>query len=130
MADAARFRERQASTALIFSDEIPFWVNLGHQKVLFADWEVGATANRGKTASSLVQMSQAQRKMAEHEAKRVAEKVTQKRGPAKSGDEKFRITLEARQGVLNWFDGSQSPTGVAFSKHPHSLWNTLQIGEH
>ena len=114
VADPARFRERAARTALIFSDEIPFWVKLGHQKVLFADWEVKTSANRSKTSSSLVQLSQSLGKLAEHEDKRADEKVTQKRGPAKSGDDKFRITFEARQGVLNWFDSSQDPTGIIF----------------
>jgi hypothetical protein len=114
VADPAKFRERQARIALIFSDEIPFWVKLGHQKVLFADWEGNNSANRPKTSSSLVQMIQSMGKLVEHEDKRAAEKVTQKRGPAKSGDDKFRITFEARQGVLNWFDSSQDPTGIIF----------------
>ena len=82
VADPAKFRERQARTALIFSDEIPFWVKVGHQKVLFADWENKQRSN--KTRSSLVQMSQSLAKLVEREDKRVAEKVTQKRGPTES----------------------------------------------
>ena len=33
VADPVKFRQRQARTTLIFSDEIPFWVKIGHQKV-------------------------------------------------------------------------------------------------
>ena len=36
--DVARFNERLAETALIFSDEVPFWCKIGKQKVVFADW--------------------------------------------------------------------------------------------
>jgi hypothetical protein len=68
VADAARFRERQARTALIFSDEIPFWVKIGHQKVLAADWEIKQSSNSSnKTASSLAQMSQSLKTLTEHE---------------------------------------------------------------
>ena len=31
VADPVKFRQRQAMTALIFSDEIPFWAKIGHQ---------------------------------------------------------------------------------------------------
>ncbi len=112
VADVPKFQERIRATALLFSDEVPFWVKIGHRKVLFASWEVGQVANRGKTAASSVQMSQSLKQMGEEEAGRAAEKVTQTRGPAKSGEEKYRITLQARQAVLHYFDEAREPEGV------------------
>jgi hypothetical protein len=87
VADPAKFKEKVGSTALVvFSDEIPFWVKICKQKVLFAEWERYQQNNKGTTASSLVQPSQAFEKMVKHGARRAAEKLAQKRGPAQSGD--------------------------------------------
>ena len=82
VADPVKFRQRQARTALIFSDEIPLWVKIGHQKVLFAAWEAKQSSNSSnKTASSMEQMNQSLQTLKEHEEMRAAKKVTQKRGP-------------------------------------------------
>ena len=41
VANPASFQELRAETVLIFSDQIPFWVKIGHTKQLVAAWETG-----------------------------------------------------------------------------------------
>ncbi len=41
-----------------------------------------------------------------------ADGQSQTRGPQKWGDDKFRITLECRQAVLNWFSTTEDPAGA------------------
>ncbi len=106
--------ERREQTALVFSDQIPFWVKIGNRKVVFAAHEQARSSHESRkmgATTSGSQMSQALQPLADVESEIAAEKMSQKRGPAKSGDDKFRVTLEARQAVLGWF-GLEDPQGV------------------
>ena len=58
IADPAKFVARRTETALVFSDEVPFWIKIGFRKVAFADWETHGKGRR-TTASQVSQMSQA-----------------------------------------------------------------------
>ena len=51
---------------------------------------------------------------AEQTEELLKEGQTQTRGPGFSSQDKFRITFEARQVVLHWFDRSKDPIGVIY----------------
>ncbi len=102
MADVPRFMERREQTALIFSDQIPFWVKIGNRQVVFAGHESARSSKESRKMGASIagaQMSQVLAPLEDAQDKVVQEQMTQKRGPAKSGDDKFRVTLEARQAV-------------------------------
>ena len=52
--------------------------------------------------------------MAEQTEELVKEGMTQTRGPGFSSQDKFRITFEARQVLLHWFDDSKDPIGLIY----------------
>ena len=112
----AKIMDVRSQVVLVFSDQIPFWVKIGLLKVLFAPWEKGRRSKLAPDTQSHAapQMGQqiVEAVQLEIDAK-LAEGQTQTRGPAKTGQEKFRITFEARQGVLNWF-ALEDPVGVVF----------------
>ena len=123
VADAKRFINRRKETVLLYSDESPFWVKIGFRKVAFADWEQGkrvqgAQARSGQMsqapADSAVQQVDAERALEGAAAEKIKGNVKQKKGPGKSGDERFRITFVCIQGVLDWFNMEKDPTGVIY----------------
>ena len=114
IADAVKFIERRSSSCLIFSDQVPFWVKIGQPKMLYASWEVGAKMRADIKAQKAKEDKVIEDKMSLVVADLANEGVKQLRGIAKSGQEKYRCTIEARQGVLNYFAADADPIGVVF----------------
>ena len=114
IADPARFINRREDTALIFSDQVPVWIKIGNRKIVFSAADKGKHSKQAKQAAGSLnspQMSQALELINALEDDRAKSGQTQTRGPQKSGDEKYRVTLECRQAVLNWFS-TEDPRGV------------------
>ena len=126
VADPKKFIERRAETALVFTDQVPVWVKIGNSKVVFG---AGDRCKNSKDPRKLVgppnmpQMSQALAAIDQMGDIIAADGQSQTRGPQKSGDEKFRITLECRQAVLNWLDPTADPKGVVLPS-VLVLWGT------
>ena len=107
VADPQSFIEKRASTWLVFSDQIPFWVKIGFMKVLYAEFELeAANLKTLKTRKKLLGLQMSQRLEVDNEM----EGLTQKRGSDPSG-EKCRITFEARQAVTGYFNGDREKGG-------------------
>ena len=87
--DAKAMQNRLQDLVLGFSDQVPWWGLVKQSKQLYAVWEFSrrAAAERGC-------------------------KVMQKRGHDDDEASKFRITVELRQVILNWFHPVKEPIGV------------------
>ena len=121
-----QFILHRKNCALVFTDQIPVWVKIGRRKIVFAEHESASSSKEarklagGATGDQRVShaWSQSSQKLPavfmEHTEKAVAEGMTQRRsGSSGSGeDEKFQVTLEARQAVLHLLDLLQAPVGV------------------
>jgi len=114
IADVPKFCERRQETALIFTDQVPVWIKIGNKKVVFSAGDRCKKSSGSKKMTGgqkLPQMTQALQAVEQLSDQIAADGQSQTRGPQKSGDDKFRITLECRQAVLNWF-GDEDPVGV------------------
>ena len=111
IADPPKFMERRAETAMVFSDQVPVWIKIGNRKAVFSAADKAKRSKGRPDANLHQQMSQALKSIDEMADAVAADGQSQTRGDQKSGDEKFRITLECRQAVLNWF-GDEDPVGV------------------
>ena len=121
-----QFILHRTTCALVFTDQIPVWVKIGRRKMTCAEHESASSskdamrlaggATRGQRVSHAWSQSSQKLRVVlmDHTEKAAAEGMTQRRsGSSGSGeDEKFRVTLEARQAVLHFFDPLQTPVGV------------------
>ena len=123
VANPEEFILHRKDTWLIFSDQIPFWVKIGKQKTVLAEFELqkpdskgvrkrklAAAGGGGKQAEQTSQRLEDDEEEVEPDAKRAKLDhggMTQSRG--RSGGEKFRITFEARQAVESYFDIEVDP---------------------
>ena len=124
VADPQGFIDRRLETVIILSDQIPFWVKIGKLRVLMAAWESGKKLKKQYKDCKIKSSSDAQTQVtqqveeliegvrAEQTEELLKEGQTQTRGPGFSSQDKFRITFEARQVVLHWFDTTKDPLGV------------------
>jgi len=89
-------KAHRSETALLFSDEIPFWIAIaGGNKQLYAETEM---------------MPKKKKKLAS-EAPGQAEATSQMRTKAHSEASRHRVTFEALQIVRNYFSESEEPVG-------------------
>ena len=113
---AAEFAEQRSETAIVMADHIPIWLRLGERKALFASWErftnLYKIARKGdarykRTSQKLTTLTELEEKA------RLASKdqTQQARGRTSADEAKVRVTLEARQAILDWW-GVKDPTGV------------------
>ena len=108
VADPKKWIEERRRVAVVTSDQIPFWVGLGHRKTVYAAFEREATNKhrRRKSRDYLetpggVQTSQtAEGQVPAEMDKDHAEGQTQKRG-LNAGKQKLRITFENRNAILH-----------------------------
>lgn len=130
VADPQDFITKRSQTWLVFSDQIPFWVKIGFMKILYAEFEL-EKMDRKKLqkarhdASQVHQMGQSFKQQTDAgegaaddpaDAFGQMEGQTQKRGSDPAG-EKCRITFEARQAVVGYFNGDAENEG----EEPKSL---------
>ena len=117
VSDPKEFVRRRAETWLVYSDQIPFWIQIGLLKTVFADWET-----RKSESKEILQLKKKARLTKSQESQKLGvdvgidgmaaaetapttddnEGMTQKRGPDRGG-EKVRVTFEARQAVTGLF---------------------------
>ena len=116
VADPKKFIERRAETAMVFTDQVPVWIKIGNKKVVFGPQDVANNSKESRKmgcgGQKLPQLSQALAAIDQMADVIAADGQSQTRGPQKSGDDKFRITLECRQAVLRWLDPTADPLGV------------------
>ena len=86
--DAVQFKARVQDCALGFSDQVPWWGLVAQSKQLYGEHEYGK-----KSKSAL------------------AEQLSQKRGHDNEEASKFRITVELRQVIFNYFHAEKDPVG-------------------
>jgi hypothetical protein len=72
-----------------FSDQVPWWGLVSQSKQLYAVWEYSKKVQQAR-----------------------GEKMSQKRGHDNDEAAKFRITVELRQVILNYFSPDKDPIGV------------------
>ena len=82
--DAAYVRDNIKNAVLGFSDQVPWWGFVQQEKQLYLHTEL----------------------------RKNGDNYTQTRGFDNDVAAKYRVTLELRQLVLNWFDDSKVPVGV------------------
>jgi hypothetical protein len=116
VADPEQFACQRADAWLVFSDQIPFWVKIGFQKVLYAEYELANfSSKRLKKTKKASYLQASQRLDEDPQASEIAadatEGQTQKRGADPAG-EKCRITFEARQAVTGYFNGDATTGGA------------------
>ena len=119
VADPARFVERRSQTVVVLSNQVPFWLKLGNRKVVFSEADKSKRSKKSferSHASMNAQQSQALHAVAAVEDALADEGQSQTRGPQKSGDDKYRVTIELRQAVLGLF-GDGDPEGVGRGAH-------------
>ena len=105
--------------------EVPVWLKIGKRKVVFAAHEAARSSKHSQKfkqgTNAIMQVGDVQESqrlppvVAELASKAQAEGMTQRRsgGEGDGADEKFRVTLECRQAVLNFFaGGDQAPKSV------------------
>ena len=128
VADAKKFMLHRKDIVLVFVDQIPFWVKVGKMRTLFASWGKNKKIRKGAPevadAEGASDAPPSKRRRLDPKVAEMVGKVesaakdlsmegqTQTRGAMKSGQEKYRITFEARQAVLNYFDETKDPIGV------------------
>ena len=103
--------------ALVMSDQVPIWLKIGKRKIVFAEHEVAVHSKSSKkfkegvekaNIAQDIQESQKPPPIIEKLAKKQAEEGMSQRisgGQGDGADEKFRITLECRHAVLDFFAG-------------------------
>ena len=131
VADPKKWIEERRRVVLVMSDQIPFWVGLGHRKTVYAAFERESSKRHRRNRSREfqetpggVQTAQgAEGQVPVEEVAKDAEGQTQKRG-LNAGKEKLRVTFENRNAIFNYFDEDQEPVGVVL---PSIL---LLIGAH
>ena len=145
VADPHDFIKKRSETWLVFSDQIPFWVKIGFMKILFAEFELEKMSRKKlqqlrRDNTQMNQMPQSSTKLADAggtaddaaagtaddaahgtaddaaDGMGEMEGQTQKRGSDPAG-EKCRITFEARQAVVGYFNGDAENGG----EEPKSL---------
>lgn len=99
-------KESLSVTALMFSDQIPFWVKIVPDRQLYGAGEVRGKNKPGDKAH-VAPMSQ--KFEAENEAPTEAGRQGQTRGQGVSEQDKYRVTLEVTQVVENYFSSSEEP---------------------
>ncbi len=87
--DSDHFQSRLEDCVLGFSDQVPWWGLVGSKKQVYCQWEVckKQLAAKGETMQQL-------------------------RGHDNEAATKFRITVELRQLILNYFSRTEDPIGV------------------
>ncbi len=113
-----QFKEQRSDTWLLFSDQIPFWVKIGHQRCLLAEEEVQGATTRRRLRRKVTPLEPPVGQMSQQVVEAIGdlpnEGQGQSRGRSTASQEKFRVTFEARQGVKDWFKVGERPTGVIF----------------
>ena len=87
--DVKGFMRRRQQCVLGFSDQVPWWGMVSHAKQLYMKSEFESKCTGGKHQRAL-----------------------QKRGVDADRSMKFRITVELRQIIVNYFDPSRAPEGM------------------
>ena len=93
VADPARFIDRRSETAVVMSDQVPFWVKIGNRKVVCSAADKGERSNPTleKTGAAVnAQHSQAMSSVDALGNAMADQKQTQTRGPQKSGYDKVQ----------------------------------------
>ena len=114
VADPASWQLHKKDTVLLFSDQVPVWIKIGHRKCVYADWEVASKTESKKRKRKRMEMHKKQAEQKSQvvqdanienatdegmNADEMPQAPEQKRGSEGGGD-KARITLECRQGMF------------------------------
>ena len=119
VADPVQFIENRHKTVIGFSDQIPVWVKMGSSgRQLFLETELKRSSKGGKSSAEGQEGQEGQRAAEDDEGEVVEmdtsgappEKSTLTRADGKSEEDKFRITYEARQVLVGYFEkGEEKP---------------------
>ncbi|CAE7439407.1 unnamed protein product, partial [Symbiodinium sp. CCMP2592] len=127
-----QFLEHRASLAILFADQIPLWIKAGAERSLFAEWERKPTSQ----AALRQDLAALHDKQLSGQADVDSGLVVQH--PDSSGEplaDRFRLTYEARQVLLNYNSPGTPPTGLCYKgliiiSGPHArLSNISQDGK-
>ena len=121
-----QFRDSVKKLALVFSDQIPLWIKMGSEKEVFAKWE-SAPVPQSELRELLQLHYQQSLESGERGLKKAVVSLEESAEGKESGGtgqrekrslredsvDRYRVTYEARQAVLNYCsDGSQPVEGV------------------
>ena len=102
--DTKAWEQHRSQTVLVSSDQIPIWVLEGSVQQVYAEGEVRekrASRQKGKEGEGEKTLADAMQEL-----------PGQLRGAGKPEASRVRVTYEARQVILNWFEDGAQPLGV------------------
>ena len=108
VADPKGWMENVKDISIVMEDEVPVWVHLGTDKRLVTA-EEGAKMKAARLRRRNMKKSKHVAVAEDHHS--VHGGLTQMRGAATSGQEKFRVTFLMRQVVHHYFDNARDPVG-------------------
>ena len=115
VADPEGFASRRKETVLVFSDQIPFWVKVGACRQLYKASEV-KRSRKSNIVTGLrgcdLRGRESQVCRRDEEDPLRASMGSQLRQQGRPEADRYRITVEARQEIHNFFDRNQAPKGV------------------
>jgi hypothetical protein len=111
VADPAHWMQNREKVVVGMSDQIPVWVKVGRTKQLYCAEELKA-ANQNMKKQQQVQLPALQAGGLKTAEGTEGSTLTRTTGDATA--EKFRITYEARQVVMNYFS-SEDPVGIVWT---------------